>query len=137
MYKELQVQDRICNDSIEMLILNLIQTKSPALKGRLPRWTQLVQELLYDNWNQEMSLYQIASAAGIHPVTVSKYFARYFGCSMGEYRRRLKIERALQLMRSSDKSLSEIAYTCAFFDQSHFIRAFREATGISPKQFSK
>ncbi len=137
LYKELQVQDRICNDSIEMLILNLIQTKSPALKGRLPRWTQLVQELLYDNWNQEMSLYQIASAAGIHPVTVSKYFARYFGCSMGEYRRRLKIERALQLMRSSDKSLSEIAYTCAFFDQSHFIRAFREATGISPKQFSK
>jgi AraC family transcriptional regulator len=119
-----------------MLILSLLRRQSLPLKNPAPRWPQMVQELLCDNWNTEISLQQIAFAAGIHPVTVSKYFARYFGCSLGEFRRRLKIERALQMMNSSNKSLTEIAYACGFFDQSHFIRAFKEASGFSPKQFA-
>jgi len=137
LYKELKVQDRPCRESIEMLVLNLIEAKLPLFKGLVPQWVQLAEELLKDNWYQEISLQQIASQIGVHPVTVSKYFARYFGCSLGEYRRRLKVERALALMRSTQKSLTEIAHACAFFDQSHFIRAFREATGVSPKQFTK
>jgi AraC family transcriptional regulator len=137
LYKELHMQDNICEESIDMLILNLLQLQSTTIKNAAPSWTQVVHELLCDNWDREISLEQIASAADIHPVTVSKYFARYFGCSLGEYRRRLKIERALHLMNASDKPLTEIAYLCAFFDQSHFIRAFKEATGFSPKQFVK
>lgn len=137
LYKELHMQDHICDDSIAMLILHLLQLQSPTIKNAAPRWTQVVHELLCDNWDKEISLQQIASAADIHPVTVSKYFARYFGCSLGEYRRKLKIERALHLMNFSDKSLTAIAYTCGFFDQSHFIRAFKEAAGFSPRQFVK
>jgi len=137
LYKELQMQDNICNDSIDMLILNLIQPQLSNIKKAVPRWTHTIHEFLCDNWDREVSLQQIAIAADIHPVTVSKYFARYFGCSLGEYRRRLKVEKALQLMNFSDKSLTDIAYTCGFFDQSHFIRAFKEATGFSPKQFVK
>ena len=137
MYKELRVQDEICRDSLEMLILDLFQLQSTSIKNMVPRWALLVQELLCDNWNKEISLDQLAFAAEVHPVTVSKYFTRYFGCSLGEYRRRLKIERALHLMNSSDRTLTEIAYMCAFYDQSHFIRAFKAATGVSPLQFAK
>lgn len=136
-YKELRMQDQICQDSLEMLILNLLHLQSTDIKNIVPRWALLVQELLCDNWNKEISLVQLAAAAEVHPVTVSKYFTRYFGCSLGEYRRRLKIERALNLMNYSNRSLTEIAYMCAFSDQSHFIRAFKEATGVSPLQFAK
>jgi AraC family transcriptional regulator len=137
LWKELHVQDDVCTDSINMLILSLFQVQVSFAKNAVPGWVQIVREFLCDNWNREIPLQLIGQVAEVHPVTVSKYFARYFGCSLGEYRRRLKIERALQLMNSSDKSLTEIAYICDFFDQSHFIRAFREATGFSPKQFAK
>lgn len=137
LYKELHFQGNGFSDSIDMLILSLFQRQLLNAKNGVPRWTHIVREFLSDNWNREISLQQIGQVAEIHPVTVSKYFARYFGCSLGEYRRRLKIESALQLMNSTDKSLTEIAYLCDFFDQSHFIRAFKEATGVSPKQFVK
>lgn len=135
LYKELQFQDNAFTDNIHALILSMLQPQFAAAKKAVPAWVQVVRELLCDNWNGEISLQQISSTANVHPITVSKYFTRYFGCSLGEYRRRLKVERALQLMNSSGKSMTEISYLCAFFDQSHFIRAFREATGFSPRKF--
>lgn len=133
--KELHFSDRALTDNIHDLILSVLQPQLNAIRKSPPKWVPLVKQLLSDNWDKELSLDQIALAADIHPVTVSKYFMRYFGCNLGEYRRRLKVERALQLMNSSQKSLTEISYACAFFDQSHFIRAFREATGYPPKHF--
>jgi len=137
LYKELHFQDHLFSDNIDVLLLSLLQPQLLTIGKGAPQWTAIARELLCDNWNSEVSLQQIALAADVHPVTISKYFARYFGCSLGEYRRRLKIERSLQLMNNSNLSFTEIAYTCAFFDQSHFIRAFKEATGLSPKQFVK
>ncbi|GAB3958763.1 hypothetical protein GCM10028805_53720 [Spirosoma harenae] len=133
--KELHFPDKALIDNIHDLILSSLQPQVNAIRKPTPGWVPLVEQLLSDNWDKELSLQQIASAADIHPVTVSKYFRRYFGCNLGEYRRGIKVERALQMMNSSHKSLTEIAYTCAFFDQSHFIRAFREATGYPPKHF--
>lgn len=135
LYKELQFQDSAFTDNIHTLILSMLQPQLATSQKAAPAWVPIVRELLCDHWNGEITLQQLSSAAHVHPVTVSKYFTRYFGCSLGEYRRRLKVERALQLMNSSGKSMTEISYLCAFFDQSHFIRAFREATGFPPGKF--
>lgn len=134
-YKELQFQDSAFTDNIHTLILGTLQPQLEAAHKAVPAWVPVVRDLLCDNWDGEISLQQISSTANVHPVTISKYFTRYFGCSLGAYRRRLKVERALQLMNSSGKSLTEISYICAFFDQSHFIRAFKEATGFTPRKF--
>jgi AraC family transcriptional regulator len=136
LYKELHFPGGALIDNIHDLILSSLQPQVTASRKSPPGWVPLVKQLLFDNWDKELALEQIAAAAAIHPVTVSKYFRRYFGCNLGQYRRGLKVERALHLMNASPKSLTEIAYACAFFDQSHFIRAFREATGYSPKRFS-
>ncbi|MBD2705576.1 helix-turn-helix transcriptional regulator [Spirosoma sp. BT702] len=136
LFRELHFADRALIDNIHDLILSTLQPQLNAIRKSPPGWVPLVKQLLSDNWDKELSLDQIASTADLHPVTVSKYFRRYFGCNLGEYRRRLKVERALHLMNSTPESLTEIAYTCGFFDQSHFIRAFRETTGYSPKRFS-
>lgn len=137
LFKELHFSGSMQADHIHSLILSMLTPQLHATKISTPPWVQVVKELLADNWDKEITLPQIAFTAGLHPVTVSRYFMRYFGCSLGEYRRGLKIERALQLMNTTNQSFTEIAYSCAFFDQSHFIRAFKEATGYSPKQFIK
>jgi AraC family transcriptional regulator len=41
------------------------------------------------------------------------------------------------LLNEPDASLSGIAYACGFFDQSHFIRTFKELTGFLPAQYQK
>lgn len=132
LYKELIIQDESFNESTHLLILSAIQRKDNMFT---PSWVKQVRELLNDQWNEPVSLKQISEIIRIHPVTISKYFQRYFGAGFGEYRRRLKVERALAMMAHSKRSLTEISYECGFFDQSHFIKAFKENTRFLPAQY--
>ncbi|HEV7643260.1 MAG TPA: AraC family transcriptional regulator [Pyrinomonadaceae bacterium] len=141
-YKEVLMPDEFSQTSIEMLLLGLVSDKagttrnSPAWMNK-PEWTNKVVELLHDDRGKDLSLSDLSLVAGVHPKTISRCFPRYLGCTLGEYRRRLKIERSLPLIKSRGVSLTEIAYRCDFFDQSHFTRTFREVTGFLPRQFQK
>ncbi len=135
-YKELLTNDEFSDCSIEMLLLNLLADKLEH-KNSCPKWLNTVLELLNDNWNNEISLGSLALVAKVHPKTISKYFPKYFNCTLGEYRRRIKVEKAVSLIKTSNLSLTEIAYQCGFFDQSHFTATFKQMTGFLPKQFQK
>jgi AraC family transcriptional regulator len=141
-YKELLMPDEFSQTSMEMLLLNLVGEKAETSRNspgwlNKPEWMNKVVELLNDHWDKDISLNDLSLVAGVHPKTISRCFPRFFGCTLGEYRRRLKIERSLPLIKTRGVSLTEIAYRCDFFDQSHFTRTFREVTGFLPRQFQK
>ena len=123
--------------SIQSLILELLSKPESPAKKNPPAWVNPLSHLLQDHWNEEMSLSQIAQLLQVHPVTISKNFRKYFGCTLGEYRRRLKIEHSIGLIKTTQASLSQIAVECGFADQSHFIRNFKSNTGYLPKDFRR
>lgn len=137
-YKELVSEDVFSDSSIKMLLLNLIHT-NPETNSKNPRpgWINIVAELARDKWNESLTLKDLSEAAGIHPITISKHFPKYFSCTFGEYMRRLKIERSLYFLKVSSFSLTEIAAECGFSDQSHFIRTFKQLTGFLPNNYKK
>jgi AraC family transcriptional regulator len=92
---------------------------------------------MHDRWQETLTLQELAQELQLHPVTISKHFPKYFNCTLGEYMRKVKIEKALTQIRTSPESLTEIAYACGFFDQSHFIKAFKQVTGFLPKAYKK
>ena len=52
------------------------------------------------------------------------------------YRKIIRFNKAAQLLlNDSENSLTEISYTCGYFDQAHFIKDFKEFGGISPSEF--
>ena len=59
-------------------------------------------------------------------------FKKFFGRSPRQFIIRRRIQRALELMRSTELSLCEIAQACGFSDQAHFSRAFRKLLGYTP-----
>lgn len=135
-YKELVANDEFTAYSTEMLLFNLIDEKNSIMTKR-PNWINKVHQMLNDNWNREISLNDLAITANVHPKSVSRHFSKYFACTLGEYRRQLKIAKAISLIKTSKLSLTEIAHECNFADQSHFIRTFKEMTGFLPKHFQK
>lgn len=135
-YREMSVGDNVSASSTEMLLLSLMSANE-VLGRSVPSWLARIAELLHDNWNEDLSVIDLANAVGVHPKTVSKYFPHYFNCTFGEYRRRLKVERALTLIKNSNESLTDIAYHCGFYDQSHFAAIFKQLTGYRPNQFKK
>jgi len=138
MYKELLENDCCSMLSIQMMLLQLIhQTDKAAGKRNLVRWVKIVDDYLHEQLNGNFALVDMARAADVHPVTISKNFSRYFGCSLAAYMRKLRIEKSLSLIRFSDLSLTDIAYECGFFDQSHFTRIFKQQLGLLPNAYRK
>jgi AraC family transcriptional regulator len=121
-----------------MLLLNLIHANPETdAKNSSPGWTKTVAEITRDKWNEPLTLKDLSEAAGVHPITISKHFPKYFSCTFGEYMRRLKIEKSLYFLKVSRFSLTEIAFECGFSDQSHFIRTFKQMTGFLPNKYKK
>ena len=136
-YRELMAADEMVLISIQMLLLEFLhRAEKWRYEEKIPDWISRVQELMHDRCTETLTLTELSQAAGVHPVTVSHYFPIYFSCTLGAYMRKLKVEKALELLKSGG-GLSETAYDCGFFDQSHFIRIFRELTGYLPAQYQK
>jgi AraC family transcriptional regulator len=138
LYREFLDRDRASALSLSRILLQIIGHVSHELNERKkPAWVPEIRELLVANWSDNFSLHEIAATINIHPVTISKNFTRYFGCTLGEFIRKYRIEKALTLIRTTDRSLTDIALTCGFADQSHFTRNFKKLTGSLPLHYRK
>lgn len=121
-------------------VFNTYMKEKEGSKRQLPAWAKELKEIIQDqiDTNLSLSLKEISEGLDIHPAYVSREFSKYFNnLSFGEYIRKLRIEKAIDLLRSSNHSLSEIAYLTGFSDQSHFTRIFGKHTGQSPAAFRK
>jgi AraC family transcriptional regulator len=78
------------------------------------------------------SLEALAREAGCHAITLARAFRREFGCSIGTYVRRRRLELAGWMLRSTAIPISVVAIRNGFADQAHFTRALRRATGFTP-----
>ena len=109
-------------------------------KRKTPGWAKDLKEIIQDqiDTNLALSLKEISKNLDVHPSYLSREFSKYFeDLSFGEYIRKLRIEKAIQLMHHPGHSLTEIAYLTGFSDQSHFTRIFKKHTGKNPLAFRK
>ncbi|WP_138992842.1 chromate resistance protein ChrB domain-containing protein [Larkinella sp. C7] len=127
----------------EHLLLQIYRTyltQKGAKKTKAPAWTAELRDMIQNHidTNLSLNLKTVSEDLNIHPTYLSREFSRYFDdLSFGEYIRKLRIEKAIQLLETSTHSLSEIGYLTGFSDQSHFTRIFRQHTGKSPSEFRK
>jgi AraC family transcriptional regulator len=133
-YCQLVHDEHYTGDSTTMAVLGLLRTRKNA-GSRPPGWVGQVTELLHDRWNEHVSLHELSVETGTHPVTISKYFTRYFGCTLSEYMRKLRVMNSIALVKNTTHLLTRIAHESGFADQAHFTRAFKQITGFLPKEY--
>jgi len=100
-----------------------------------PPWLRHVFDRLHSQFHQPLTITQLATEAGVHPVHLARVFRQFCGCSAGEYVHRLRIQSACRQLAQHDRSLSDIAITCGFADQSHMTRIFKRIAGSTPAAF--
>jgi len=123
----------------EHLLLNVFHTYLKQKPGKkVPAWVEELKDAIQDHIDDNLTLKELSKELDINPSYLSREFSKYFeDLSFGEYIRKLRIEKAKQLMVNSAYSLTEIAYLTGFSDQSHFTRIFKKHTGQSPSEFKK
>ncbi|WP_233199059.1 MULTISPECIES: AraC family transcriptional regulator [Pirellulaceae] len=60
---------------------------------------------------------------------------KVFDLTPGQFIAKIRIDTATRLLRETDLSVSEVAHRCGYYDHSAFTRAFRKATGTTPRSF--
>lgn len=139
LYHEFRQGDGLALVSLEGILLEMLaegaRHSGADRVETIPRWLHIAREYLEANFLRQVSLAEIAAAAGVHRVHLSREFRRYFSTTVGEFLRRKRIQHACQLVSTTEASLAEIAMTCGFSDQSHFSATFRRQIGLTPARY--
>lgn len=135
LFIESKVNDPFSQLGIDTLLIEIFSTikEFGKLNSQKPIWIKKLQELLSEE-KIDYSLKNLSSILGIHPVHLSREFSRYFGTSLGNYTRLVKLNKAFCLIASNKFSMTEICYQCGFYDQSHFISNFKRVYNTTPTQ---
>lgn len=89
------------------------------------------------NYSRQVTLESAAQQIGLTPAYLSRIFKKETGCTFNQYLNRIRIEKARDLLRYSQMSLSDIALHTGYGDQSYFTKVFQRITGMSPGNYRK
>ncbi len=133
--------DHYMADGILMTLMAALMKKSDRFIEEeqpiaLPKWRfSRVADYADANMDRSISIEDLADAAGISRT----HFLRSFRAQTGETPHRWlmarRLERAKQLLQTSDADLSDIAAQCGFSSQSHLCTVMKNALGMSPKRW--
>ena len=139
LYKEFVQPDQVSDLIIEGLMFELVGETvrgCPVVEANHPpRWLIQARELLHEHFAESLKLDDMAQVVGVHPVHLAQAFHKSYACTIGDYVRRLRIERACHELATSETPIVDIALATGFCDQSHFTRTFKKVMGIAPSQY--
>lgn len=126
-------------------LLILLRREGPIGRDVLERWSSSnkhsnlgsIMEYIAANFDNSFSLEELASRAGLNPSYFSRLFREKAGIPLFEYINRLRIERAVLLLKNSSMTVLEIAVTVGYNNVSFFNRYFRKLKGCSPGEYRR
>ncbi|MBO3697426.1 helix-turn-helix domain-containing protein [Roseivirga sp. E12] len=82
-----------------------------------------------------ISISKLCQEIGISERHLERQFSKYVGLSPKFYARIVRFAHIFELMQNQDNSWSDLVYASGFYDQSHFIKNFKEFTGEDPSAY--
>lgn len=79
-----------------------------------------------------LGLVSLSRAVGCSPHHLSRVFSQLTGCTVSQYRTRLRVSRALDRLGQGEQDLAGLAHELGFSDHAHLTRTIRAATGHTP-----
>lgn len=130
------MRDMLINQHLSSL-LTLIMAESwhPEDQDALPPKKQIikpVKEYLDKNYCEKITLDGLAAQFYINKYYLTKTFKEQYGVSITAYLLNLRITRAKQLLRFSEKSVEEIGLECGLGAAHYFSQTFKNVEGVPP-----
>ncbi len=121
-------------EGIFLLVLaRLARLGTPGI-GQGDRRVQTIKRRLLEHMAAPVDSEAIARGVGLSPVYMGLLFKRETGLSLRNYANRLRVRRAMDLLRGGAFSVGEVAAQCGFEDLYYFSRVFKRWTGVPPTE---
>jgi transcriptional regulator GlxA family with amidase domain len=111
----------------------------PHADGELARLRRLrmAKDVMDRRWAEPLDLEAVAAGAGYSRYHFVRLFRRAYGETPGRYLSRRRVERAQDLLRSADLTVSEICHAVGFDSLGSFCTRFKQITGSTPTEYRR
>lgn len=101
--------------------------------------TELLQikQYLDENYAKKITLDNLSERYFINKYYLTRVFKEQFGVSIGDYLLGVRITKAKNMLRFTDKSAEEIGRECGIGDVYYFSRVFKKVEGIRVREYRK
>jgi AraC-like DNA-binding protein len=96
-----------------------------------------VKSIVAANYETPPSLAEIATAVGMSPFYLSRTFSRLTGETIPLFLRRVRVERAAEMLRAGTHNVTEAAFAVGYSSLGHFAKAFTEMLGSTPANYAQ
>ncbi|MNQ50831.1 Exoenzyme S synthesis regulatory protein ExsA [compost metagenome] len=136
------VSEDLLKLKLKELILLLLQTESATnvislfshlFSPRQASFKEIIQAHLFSN----ISVSELATLSGRSLSAFKRDFEKHFNNTPANYLKEQKLARAVELLRSTGFSISEICYEVGFSDTSHFTKSFKQKHHLTPSEYRK
>jgi len=101
--------------------------------AKLKLMNAIVDELNNDDFFRNINT--VSARYGMTPRYLQKLFLSYSGISPHLFSKITRFQKSLQLITKNELPLTTVAHQCGYYDQSHFIKDFKNFTGLAPSHF--
>lgn len=123
--------------------LIFLLTKSRSAAGKKPtektmregERIKIMLQYIQRHYDGELTLAKIAESAAVSENECLRCFRSMIGCTPIQYVKQVRIQRAAELLVSTNRRISDIGAECGFQEMSYFAKTFRRLKGCTPSEF--
>jgi AraC-like DNA-binding protein len=112
-----------------------VRARQPAADVQRLARLRLAKDVLDGSYARPLDLRVVAGAAGYSPFHFARAFRDVYGETPGRYLTRRRVERAMELLRSANLTVTEVCLQVGFSSLGSFSARFREIVGVSPSAY--
>lgn len=117
--------------------LILLDTPKEYYEIHTPGYIKELKYKLNKEFKNRITLDELAREFNISKFHLAKEFKKHTGTTINEYLIDRRLNHSKELLKYSDHSISEIAFSCGMNQVSHYINLFKEREGKTPLSFRK
>src|SRR5258708_4667388 len=107
------------------------------IRTKPPLWLERARQYLEAMFRSPVALNDVAAEVQIHPTHLARSFRQHYGCTVGEYVRRMRVSYACEQLQTSQADIALVALASGFSNQAHFSRVFKAYTGLTPGEYRR
>ena len=96
-------------------------------------YVQEALNFIAQNYHRDIDVQQVAAACNLNRTYFGRVFRQMMGSTPQEYLIRYRLSKSMELMRSTDYPISQIAPMVGYANPLHFSKVFKKEMGVSPR----
>jgi AraC-like DNA-binding protein len=115
-------------------LIDLICQEYNRLRGNKQDLVLRVQDMVKKNYQNDITLNEIAALFYVTPSYLSRLFKQEAGINLNNYITMVRMEKAKQLLSQTNEKVNDIARMVGYPEANYFTRVFKKYTGYAPNE---